>query len=141
MSQSDFVSLTVILQNDLANETLSNTTAKVITNFELPENAVPRCEHVKSAEVFDSVKFIPVEVYAFLEAWEEADSTRIRSFDFMELDSASFPITQDMFEPARLIHELAPPKRFYRTFWRSAARRILELPSTHDMECFSGTSL
>ncbi len=143
MSQSDFVSLTVILQNDLADETLSNTTAKVITSFEFPENAVPTCEHVKNhraEEVFDSVKF-PVEVNAFLEAWEEADSTKKIPFDFMELDSASFPIAQDMFEPARLIHDFAPPKRFYRAFWRSAARRILELPRTHTMECFSETAL
>ena len=28
-------------------------------------------------------------------------------------------------EPVRLISGIAPPKRFYRTFWRSAARRIL----------------
>ena len=30
------------------------------------------------------------------------------------------------YEPVRLCSFAAPPKRFYRTFWRSVARRLLE---------------
>ena len=30
------------------------------------------------------------------------------------------------YEPERRIPDATPPKRFYRTFWRSAARRVLE---------------
>ncbi len=31
-----------------------------------------------------------------------------------------------IYEPVRLVLNASPPKRFYRTFWRSAARRMLE---------------
>ena len=29
------------------------------------------------------------------------------------------------FEPIRSVMQVAPPKRFYRTFWRSSARRLM----------------
>ena len=32
----------------------------------------------------------------------------------------------DAYEPLRSVTDFRPPKRFYRTFWRSVARRIME---------------
>ena len=35
------------------------------------------------------------------------------------------------YEPERISQNLAPPKRFYRTFWRSITRRIIERELCH----------
>ena len=35
-------------------------------------------------------------------------------------------LSLEHYEPVRLCTLAAPPKRFYRTFWRSVARRLLE---------------
>jgi hypothetical protein len=51
--------------------------------------------------------------------------------DCMDLDEVSVPVSMEIFEPIRRLDCFAPPKRFYRTFWRSMAGRILELSSTH----------
>ena len=32
----------------------------------------------------------------------------------------------EQYDPVRVVFDTAPPKRFFRTFWRSAARRLLE---------------
>ncbi len=37
-----------------------------------------------------------------------------------------FPITSDMYEPERILPNTAPPKRFFRTFWRSITLRMLD---------------
>jgi hypothetical protein len=55
----------------------------------------------------------------------------IPSSNRMELDAV--PVYQDMFEPSRRLQEFSPPKRFYRTFWRSAASRILALSLSQTM--------
>ena len=39
----------------------------------------------------------------------------------------------DVYEPLRSVTDFRPPKRFYRTFWRSAARRIMELNRLHSI--------
>ena len=39
----------------------------------------------------------------------------------------------EVFEPARLCALAAPPKRFYRTFWRSITRRLLECKKKSQM--------
>ncbi len=54
------------------------------------------------------------------------------STDCMELDEVSVaPVSKEIFEPIRRLDCFAPPKRFYRTFWRSMAGRILKSSSTH----------
>ena len=45
----------------------------------------------------------------------------------MDLDAPAVPFSQDMFEPLRCLNGNAPPRRFYRTFWRSVAMRILAM--------------
>jgi hypothetical protein len=56
--------------------------------------------------------------------------TMTRVASYMDLDESVISVSQSMFEPARYLNGNAPPKRFYRTFWRSAAMRILALSST-----------
>ena len=53
--------------------------------------------------------------------------TETSPIDKMELDEPLVSIIDDMFEPVRTLKVFAPPKRFHRTFWRSASRRMLAL--------------
>jgi hypothetical protein len=118
MSQSNFANLVIIPQNEIAVETMTTYTAEVVGSSEITENAVTLFAENKANPnevVFDSVNLIPVELYDFLAA-----------SDPMELDSIPLPVAQDMFEPARRVHDFAPPRRYYRRFWRSAARRIYQ---------------
>ncbi len=83
------------------------------------------------------------ELHALIAAWETSTlSTKISS-ESMDLDlvpeyfSAFSEIhhTLHKFEPSRRVTEdasFSPPKRFYRTFWRSVTRRILASSSTAD---------
>ena len=75
----------------------------------------------------NAVDFIPGEVYALLEAWKSSDIATMSPPDRMDLDAVTQPFSVDIFEPVRRVPVAAPPKRFYRTFWRSASRRILAL--------------
>ena len=56
---------------------------------------------------------------------EQPDVTSVNSSYSMDITAAS--MQQSKFEPCRRSNVFAPPKRFYRTFWRSAAVRILAL--------------
>ena len=73
------------------------------------------------------VNFIPEEVCAFIAAWDASTLTFSSSSSDTTLGSASVPFSQHDYEPARRQNDFAPPKRFYRTFWRSVSRRILAL--------------
>ena len=133
MAQSDFASLAASVQEKIADEMLITNVVEVDCISKIKENAVltlAKCKDEKTAEEFYvPVNFIPVEVYAFIAAWDTANSTSTSQSDGMELDGASEPSSQTIFDPPRCLSELGPPKRFYRTFWRSAARRILALSS------------
>ena len=49
------------------------------------------------------------------------------SLESMDVDTA--PILHQVVEPVRRLRSFAPPKRFFRSFWRAAARRLLALSS------------
>ena len=78
------------------------------------------------------VNFIQDEVLMMLKAWETTQLSRL------ELQGASGSTSQDVstaaqgdtaqeaYEPLRYITDGTPPKRFFRTFWRSVARRALD---------------
>ena len=85
------------------------------------------------------VNFIPDEVRAMIKAWELAHLKQLEPHeapgtistdtthhiamvtDEMTQDHS----TPDVQEPRRYITDNTPPKRFYRTFWRSVVRRAL----------------
>ena len=64
----------------------------------------------------------------FFAAWETSALKRVTSVDPMDLD------LMQAFEPLRPMIDLTPPKRFYRTFWRSAARWIMQHQKQMDEE-------
>ena len=48
--------------------------------------------------------------------------------DSMDLDAPVSKITSELdvvYEPERILPSMAPPRRFYRTFWRSVSVRLL----------------
>jgi hypothetical protein len=74
--------------------------------------------------------FIKDEVYAILAAFEKDPLQRASvTQENHTMDTAMEEAYVD-FEPRRLLTDSAPPKRFYRTFWRSAARRLLKYEHT-----------
>jgi hypothetical protein len=82
-------------------------------------------------ELYRPVNFIPDEVYEMIRNWEltyQKQQEATQAIDSMDAeafnDSRS---SESIFEPMRCMSVLQPPKRFYRTFWRSATRRILRL--------------
>ena len=106
MSQSDFESLVV------------NSSYEAEAHAVLSKN-----KDQSSREVYVPVNFIRDEA-----AFEAANKMAK-----IPLDVASEPVLKNMYEPVRCLNNPAPPKLFYRTFWRSAARRILELSGTEPM--------
>jgi hypothetical protein len=72
------------------------------------------------------VNFIKDEVYEMLAAFDKAALQRAtvsQESDAMETTMEQAGID---FEPLRPVTDLAPPKKFYSTFWRSAVRRLLK---------------
>ena len=74
------------------------------------------------------VNFIPEEVFAMIKAWELKRRDLMEVSDSMSVSRAASSETLRLedYEPLRVCTQAAPPKRFYRTFWRSAARRVLD---------------
>ena len=64
------------------------------------------------------VNLLPEEVRAMIKAWE-------LEREKMEVSATDAPALED-YEPLRTCSQTAPPKRFFRTFWRSVTRRLLE---------------
>ncbi len=87
-----------------------------------------KSKHETSIDAYVPVNVISVDVRDFIAAFE-ANWTRANSSDSMDIDESLVPtsLSQNVFEPARYLDDFASPKRFYRTFWRSMTRRILEL--------------
>ena len=124
MAQEDFATLTLGSQSeDLVCGTFphltSSSTAKKSHSFD--ESYVP-------------VNYIPEEVYAMIKTWELKHKDRMAVFDSTSQTGATSSSNAPMidnyepidYDPLRTCSQSAPPKRFYRTFWRSAARRMLE---------------
>ena len=75
-------------------------------------------------EAYVPVNFIEPEVYAMIAAWEACELKGRASEASSE---CSLDARQDaVCEPSRCVSITAPPKRFYRAFWRSTTRRMLE---------------
>ena len=91
----------------------------------------PACE---ADQTFRPVNFIPVEVYTLIRTWELAQAHQQRKPNqaidsTMDTDSLSdYQSGESVMQPMLSISvSEAPPKRFYRTFWRSRALRILQV--------------
>ena len=62
------------------------------------------------------------EIFAFLVALDEAEA----SSDADTWVTASVSETEINLEPTRILTDRSPPKLFYRTFWRSLTRRMIQ---------------
>ena len=119
LSQSDFDSLAVPEQTE---DPL----------FDPCPQKSPKLSQKKISGTYVPVNIIPQAVYAMIDAWEQSEVNRQ---DVMDVSgsaamtaTASFSgaLSLNDYEPMRICSFEAPPRRFYRTFWRSLARRILE---------------
>jgi hypothetical protein len=103
------------------------------------EDPVPSFSQGKQScsgdEKYIPVNFIPDSVHEMINAWQEAHTMHLGTYEMdMLVDSppaAEVTHNQDIYEPVRSIAVSSvtvatAPKRFYRTFWRSAARRIIQ---------------
>ncbi len=133
MSQADFASLAI--RTELADESFDT---KATDASDIAVGKQHDCNDVQTvaengkktaSEVYVPVNYIPDEVLIFIEAWESANWSTKSPCDWMALDEVSIPVSQDTFEPTRSVKVIPPPKRFYRTFWRSITRRIIALSS------------
>jgi hypothetical protein len=117
-TQDDFASLHAAINNHISSHQL------VDRESVLPSNKATRHEKCVDEETYTPVNFIKAEVYALIAGWEACKSNPEESEEASEFtrDSPS----EDLYEPSRHIPSSAPPKRFYRTFWRSVTRRMLE---------------
>ncbi len=117
MAQNDFSSLALSRQCDA----------------DLPLNSVISKQNICFGDDdYVPVNFISEEVRAMIKTWELA---RQKQLELQEASSTTSidgstvvrnHASQEIHEPIRCITDGAPPKRFYRTFWRSIARQLLE---------------
>jgi hypothetical protein len=119
MSQSDFVSL--VVQGELAEKKPDSK----VQCFPTRQQSVD-LQRAKSVSMGDvSANCFSDALYDFVAAWEASNTRSICKFDCRDIDSASD--SKNIIEPARRVTEIGPPKRFYRTFRRSAPKQILTL--------------
>jgi hypothetical protein len=82
--------------------------------------------------IYRPENFIPDEVYAMIRIWEQSllkQKEQTLSFNSMDTDSSTdFRANEDSLDPMQWMSESEPPpKRFYRTFWKSVTQRTLQL--------------
>ena len=122
MSQSDFA--TLVVQDDLAEKSPETESCKAeVLDFSKCQERVD-LQHAKSevlATCFSDA------MYDFVAACEASCMSSAYSFKCVDTNAAS--VSKEIFEPSRRLTDFGPPKLFYRTFWRSASRRILALSS------------
>ncbi len=122
MPQSDFASLAI--QSTLADESIRAT--------EVYGLSVSKPSIVSNHSKDDKLN-VPVFDKNCMVMAECESSSLTSSSDHMDLDFVSERNFEDMFEPARPLKEFVPPKRFYRTFWRSLSMRMLQCKHAYDL--------
>jgi hypothetical protein len=83
------------------------------------------------SDTYVPVNFIPETAHALLKAWELSELTKrkdVTCFPVCTNRTTSSPDVSGSvdYEPMRCMAKVVPPKKFYRTFWRSIVRRLLE---------------
>ena len=105
----------------------------------LDPDDVARCGHdddtqeeYLARDAYAPVNYISPEAYALLAAAEalaarraDAEDAGIMDYAFNGPSSTEESALDGMYDPGRLMPSMAPPKRFYRTFWQSASLRLL----------------
>ena len=77
-------------------------------------------------ESYVPVNFIPEEAITMIKEWQQkrAELKQVSG----SVNESGEHLSADLLspEPVRICAQSATPRRFYRTFWRSAARRVLQ---------------
>ena len=83
-------------------------------------------------DAYVPVNYISPDAFAFLAAAEASADHRAEALgsEGMELDASGHGTTlqsalDGLYNPERILLSFAPPKRFFRTFWRSIAFRLV----------------
>ena len=130
-TQADFTSLVVCdLQNSGFMQPLVDHDSLCGTAASYP--AGKRCVD----DDYVPVNFIKAEVYAMIAAWE-ASSMKYSDESASNVMPDVQSCCQDfgIYEPIRCTPNFAPPKRFYRTFWRSITRKMLRQHLKNSIDC------
>ncbi len=83
-----------------------------------------------SKEGFSSIhceKDTDMSTAAMLSACTLAAATRLEYLSAVGLDRPSQASDESMYDPTRPVPYFAPPKRYFRRFWISTSRRLLQL--------------
>ena len=88
------------------------------------------CDFDSSKEdTYVPVNFIPESVHAMIKAWELSELKRTDVIDnsACAIRVTSAPDASGLvdYEPMRCMTKVVPPKKFYRTFWRSIVRKLV----------------
>ncbi len=85
---------------------------------------VEKLADASTQEKYGPVNFIDDEIYALIERWESSAQQAPPSEVMMPIYLKPH---ETNYEPMRQLPTAAAPKRFYRTFWRSVCRRLVEV--------------
>jgi hypothetical protein len=129
LAQDDFSCLQVAACQDARSDDYDGLTSIESAGGGDSLKSVPSCE---ANQIYRPVNFIPDEVYELIRNWEVVylkQQESIQAIDLMDTETSSDSrSSESIFEPMRLVPlSEAPPKRFYRTFWRSVTRRIIQV--------------
>jgi hypothetical protein len=131
LAQDDFSALGLAAAPDADSHLLNDYHA--FTTIDRPASADSlRSESAcKAEEMFCPVNFIPDEVYEMIRTWETSylkQQEIDHAVNSMKMESIVNPQCSEIDrDTMRYIPEIAPPpKRFFRTFWRSVARRMVQ---------------
>jgi hypothetical protein len=98
------------------------------------------------SDTYVPVNFIPETAHAMLKAWELSELTRTKDVTCFWMCANRATSSPDVsgsvdYEPVRCMAKVVPPKKFYRTFWRSIVRRLLEQDKETIIEIQRASSL
>ncbi len=137
-AQCDFSSLGCTAVPDVENSPLSD--YHDFMNVKRTESG----DSMKSAsscgadvETFRPADVIPNDAYELIQNWglsltghHEVDST-VDLMDFEQVIDSK--VYEALYEPMRIMKSPSPPKRFYRTVWRSLTQRIYQLEKRRNL--------
>jgi hypothetical protein len=115
MAQSDFTLLAV--QCNRYDARREPHVSEIYVSFRIDTAAEQRAK----AESLIGASEVSLNIYGAV--LHTAHETSLETMEGMDVDTAA--ILQQVVEPVRRLRSFAPPKRFFRSFWRAAARRLL----------------
>jgi hypothetical protein len=128
LAQDDFDSLVLDLSNchNFSSERLEEHSLATVSRTEVSCGGV---------EKYTPENFIPDSVHELIRTWQESHARQLEIEALEIADDMSVEPPAATFDHVgydEMETEPAPPKKFYRTFWKSATRRLLQAKSKSD---------